>query len=99
MTKVTLTDYVFLLKGEMKFEIDFTKNFQDIKDIYFEKLKELNIETNDYCNENTFQLILCGKLLKMEDSINSLFNVYDIVVKVNFFKKQIKTENLIANTT
>jgi len=82
--KAIVTDFTFLLKGEINFEIDYNKTFQEVKNIYFEKLKENNIETNNYCNYDSFKIIVGGKIVKMEDDIYNYMGYDNIVMKIAF---------------
>ncbi len=79
---VKLTDYVFLLKSELNFKMESDKTFQDIKDLFFNTLKEKNIEYDEIYYKN-FQIVTFGRVVKMNELLDMYNDAYDLVLKVN----------------
>jgi hypothetical protein len=74
------------------------KTFQDIKDLFFNTLKEKNIEYDEIYYKN-FQIVTFGRVVKMNELLDMYNDAYDLVLKVNIiineeFKKCINKTSL-----
>jgi len=79
---IKLTDYIFLLKSELHFKMESDKTFQDIKDVFFNTLKERNIDYDEIYYKN-FQIVTFGRVVKMNELLEKYNDAYDLVLKVN----------------